>query len=145
MTYRPYNTLKATGIELQRINGSGSFIDKAVPVKIRTDGNADFVNVSVEADVFAIGGVTSSSASPGASISVVTTGRIENITTAFAFGDPVYLSKTGFLTNVKPSLGAGGFVAGDFIVRIGTIAKNETTPTQKDIVLEMNLVGQLES
>lgn len=143
MTYKPYRLIKSTGIEFQYVNGSGSSLAKPTPVRIKADGTLDYIDVSIEAHVFALAGVVSSSSVNGQKSGVVTAGRVENIATSFSFGDPVYISKAGNLTNVKPSNGVGGFVHGDFIVRIGTISKNETNPSQKDLVLELNLVGQL--
>ena len=143
MTYRPYQAIKSTGIELKYKNDSGVILNKAIPVRAKANGDLDFINVSVEADVFAIVGVTSENILVGSTGGVISAGRIETITTTFAFGDPVYVSKSGGLTNIKPEVGVGGFVGGDFIVRVGTIAKNETNPTLKDLVLELHLVGQL--
>ena len=143
MTYRPYSAIKASGIQLNYTNGSGSSMTKGTPVKIKPDGNMDFINVSIEADVLAIGGCVGSDVSDGIRGGMITSGRIESITTTAVFGDAIWLSKAGGLTNVKPEVGVGGFIAGDFVVRIGTIAKNESFPSQKDLVLELTLVGQL--
>lgn len=143
MTFRPYNSLKSTGIELSYTNNSGSTINKGTPVKVKTTGGVDFINVSVEADAFGVAGVASTNATNGTSLGVVKDGRIENITTSFAVGDTVYIAKTGFLTNIKPSVGVDSFVAGDFVVRIGVIAKNEVNQALKDLILDVTLVGQL--
>lgn len=143
MTYRPYNALKASGIQLNYINGSGASMPKATPVKIKSDGNMDFINVSIEADVLAIGGCVEAVVPNAQRGGLITNGRIENVTITGTFGDAVWLSKSGGLTTTKPDIGVGGFLAGDFVVRIGTIAKNEIFPIQKDLVLELTLVGQL--
>ena len=143
MTYRPYSTIKATGLEFPYTNDSGIFMPKSTPIKIKLNGGIDFINVSIENDAFALGGVTSSDSDNGSSVNVVTAGRIEDITTTFSFGDAVYISKSGNLTNIKPSVDIGGFVSGDYIVRIGTIAKNTANPLLKDLILELALVGQL--
>lgn len=143
MTYRPYSTIKASGIELSYKNVSGGTIGKGIPVKINSAGDVSFIDVSIEADVFALGGVTSGSAANNANVPIVMAGRVENITTSFTFGDAVYIDKTGFLTNIKPSDGVNSFGSGDYIVRVGTIAKNTTNPLLYDLVLELNLIGQI--
>lgn len=143
MSYRPYNALKASGLEAKFQNGSGAPLPKAIPVRKTPTGLVDYINVSNEAHVLALVGVTGAIIPNAAIGQIITAGRVENITTTAAFGDPIYISKTGGLTNVKPDIGIGGFVAGDFVVRIGTISKNESNPLQKDLVLELMLVGQL--
>lgn len=143
MTYRPYNTLKASGLEMKYQNGSGAVIGKATPVRKTASGQIDFIDVAIESEVLSLIGITSNDINPLANGSVITAGRIENVTTSAAFGDPIYLSKTGELTNTKPDIGVAGFVAGDFVVRLATVARNETNALQKDLVLEITLVGQL--
>lgn len=143
MTYRPYDQITAVGLSDQRTNSSGASMPKATPVRLRPDGDMDFVDVSIEAHAFACSGITSSIV-PNLSVGpVLTSGRLTNYITSFAFGDPVYVSKTGDLTNVKPSLGVGGFVAGDFIIAIGVVGKNADNPANKDIILNIGLVGQV--
>lgn len=143
MSFRPYTAIKSTGIEYSFYNASGYPISKGTPIKIRTDGNIDFINISVEHDIQSFGGVTSSDSVNAQKSGVVTTGRIENVITAFQFGDAVYIGKNGYLTNIGPSVGENGFVVGDFVFRVGTIAKNEANPLLQDLILESVLVGQL--
>jgi hypothetical protein len=143
MCYRPYSALKATGLEVQFQNGAGATIPKATPTRKTPAGYIDFINVSVESEVLAFVGVTSAAILDNAIGPVITHGRIENVTISANFGDAIYLGKNGFLTNIKPDVGVGGFVSGDFVVRVATIARNETNLLQKDLVLEITLVGQL--
>jgi len=143
MTYRPYSTLTASGISDTRPNNSGVTMDKGTPVRINTSGEIDFINVSVEDEVANVSGVTSESILNTTSGNFITTGKVTNITTTAVFGDVVYISKTGTLTNVKPSIGVAGFVSGDFIVSVGVIAKNASNPSNKDLVVIIDVVGQL--
>jgi len=143
MSYRPYSALKASGLESKFQNGAGVTILKATPVRKTPTGYIDFIDVSIESEVLALIGVTSSSILPTNIGPVITHGRIENVTISAIFGDAIYLGKDGFLTNIKPEVGISGFVAGDFVVRIATVARNENNPLQKDLVLEITLVGQL--
>jgi len=143
MSYRPYNTIKSTGINLGYTNASGVTMDKATPVRQTSSGDIDFVDVSVEADVLGVLGLVATSILNGAKGSVATQGKVENVIITGNFGDPVFISKTGGLTTTKPSLGVGGFVAGDWVIAIGVIAKNEDNPLLKDIVLFLDVRGQL--
>lgn len=143
MTYRPYDQLTAAGISDQRTNVSGVSMPKGTPVRQTTAGDMDFVDVSIEAHAFACSGITQSSVPNLSAGPVLTSGRLTNITTSFVFGDPVYVSKIGGLTNVKPERGVDGFVAGDFIIAIGVIGKNADNPANKDIILNIGLVGQV--
>lgn len=143
MTYKPYDTIKASGISKGYLNGSGVSIPKGTPVRVKSDGNIDFVNVSVEAEVLAIIGCMNDVTANNISGGVVSSGSVENIGGSFNVSESIWLSKSGSLTNIRPEVGVGGFVSGDFVVRVGTIAKNNTFPLQKDLVLELTLVGQL--
>jgi hypothetical protein len=143
MSYRPYTSLTASGVSDLRPNNTGVTIGKATPVRINTFGELDFINVSVEAQAMNSAGVVSEDIINGASGAVITSGKISNITTSASFGDVVYVSKTGVLTNTKPSLGVGGFVSGDFIISVGVVAKNTDNPLNKDLVVIIDVVGQL--
>lgn len=124
-------------------NASGFTILKAVPVTINASSQLVLIDVSNQASVEAMVGVTGMDIPNAATGSVIDNGRLENITTGFAVRDVVYVSKTGGLTNVKPDIGVGGFVAGDFVVLVGVIVKNEFNGAQKDIKLMISVVGRL--
>ena len=74
---------------------------------------------------------------------VVNSGVLLNISTSASSGDPIWISKLGFLTNTPPSIGVGGFVAGDWVVYLGVVVQNPDTPTQKDLLVSMENMGQL--
>lgn len=143
MTYRPYNKIVPRVLGQPYSNASGVNIPKATPVRSNASGDVDFINVSNEAEVKAIIGVTSEEISDGSKGDVASTGRVENITTSADFGDALYISKTGGLTNVEPDVGVGGFLSGDFVVRIGSVVKNIDNPPLKDLILDIDIVGQL--
>ena len=143
MTYRPTGAATSTNISDNRMNNTGVTILKATPARFNTLGELEFVNVAIEAETLSIAGVASSDIPNATSGNVVTTGKISNVTTIAVFGDVVWVSKSGGLTNLKPSIGIDGFVAGDFVVVVGVIAKNSDNPANKDLVVNINLVGQL--
>lgn len=143
MTYRPYDTITAVGISDQRQNVSGSLMPKATPVRTTAAGDIDFIDVSNEDHAFAANGITSTAIANLSVGSVLTSGRLTNVTITGNFGDPVFVSKTGGLTTIKPDRGVGGFVAGDYSIMIGSIAKNQDNPSLKDIVLNIGVIGQI--
>lgn len=126
-------------------NDTGSQINKATPIAINpVDGGIELVDVSSEDSArssFAVVRETTADEQP---LEYISSGRIENVSLAFDYGDTVYVSKIGGLTNIPPSVGVGGFQSLDFIIRVGLIAKNLSNPAQKDLVVDMELEGQLE-
>ena len=146
MTYRPYASI-ISGIESYNVksnllNNSGLTILQHRPVRLTTTGDIASVDVSNELHVLRVVGISESMILTGSYGIVVTQGKIENIV-SFNFGDYIYISKSGGLTNILPSVGVGGFVAGDWVVRVGVISKNENDPLLKDLFLNMQIVGQL--
>lgn len=123
-------------------NATGSTVNKGAVVQI-SSADIDLIDPSVEADVDAVAGVVKENIPDTESGEVVVSGIIENISGGFGFGAIIYLSKTGVLTDTKPSVGVGGFVSGDWIVKVGVIVKNAATPAQKDLLVNVQTIGQL--
>lgn len=154
MSYRPYNTIITQAVEASAaansaalsyplINGSGAPIDVLTPVALNASGEFKLINVAVELDALRAIGITSESVLNATEGLVVGFGRITDVTTSFVFGDVLYVSKTGTLTTTLPSIGVGGFIAGDFVIKIGKISKNQTNPVNKDLIVQVELIGQL--
>lgn len=149
MSYRPYQAIinEASGnsnrIRSNLRNDSGSTIPKLTPVCLNTSGKLKLIDVAVQNDALKFVGITENDI-PNASFgNIVTNGKIENITTSFDFGDYVYVSKAGGLTNILPSEGVDGFVSEDYVLRVGVISQNETNPLNKDLIINMTIVGQV--
>jgi hypothetical protein len=146
MTYRPFSdiisAISGSVNKSQLFNNTGTVIDSAVPVRLNSSGNIATVDISIENHVFGIVGLTQDPISNLSYGWVVTEGKLEDVV-GFNFGDYIYLSKSGNLTNIAPSEGVGGFVSGDWVVRVGVIGKNETNPLLKDLFVSINIVGQL--
>jgi len=143
MTFRPYTSLTATGVSDIRTNNTGATINKGQPTRINTSGELDFVNPAVEADSIGTIAVAQVSILNGLSGAVVAGGKVEDVTVTASLGDVVYVSKIGGLTNQKPSIGIDGFVSGDIVIQVGVIAKNEASPSLKDLIVNIDIVGQL--
>jgi len=154
MSYRPYNILISQAVEASAAasssalsypltNGSGGPISALTPVTLNSDGDFKSIDVSVELDALRTVGVTSESVLNATEGPVVGFGRMANVITSFVHGDVLYVSKTGTLTTTLPDIGVGGFEAGDFVIKIGKISKNQTNPVNKDLIVQVELVGQL--
>jgi hypothetical protein len=125
-------------------NNTGSTINKATPVGVnKTTGLADLIDVSDEISARSITGLSFADVLNGGSLQLITSGKIENVTTG-SYGDVIYVSKTGGLTNVAPEVGVGSFVSKDWIIVVGVIAKNLINPLYKDLYVNINVQGQLE-
>lgn len=136
-------TTSASSVKSSFSNTSGSTLTKLTPVRVTNTGSIAVIDVAVEAQALAIAGVISADTVTGSSGSVVASGRIESVTTSAAFGDTLYVSKTGGTTNIKPSEGVAGFIAGDYIIKLGVVASNATTPINKDLLMAIQIIGQI--
>lgn len=146
MTYSPrtFGKVGAKQEELEAlVNDHGSLILKGTPVRITTLGKLEKIDVSNEIQMDAIAGLLKEDLANGATGSIIPSGLLENITSGASLGDILWVSKTGDLTNVKPAIGVNGFLAGDFIIRIGVVAKNLDNPSNKDLLINIDIVGQL--
>ena len=124
-------------------NGSGGTLIKGSPVGTLTSGLVTTIDVSSQTSVDAFVGLYNQDTPSAASGLVLDSGRLENLTTSFSIGDPVYVSKTGTLTNIIPVSGSNGFVAGDFVVFLGVIVVNEFNALQKDLKILIEKPGRL--
>jgi hypothetical protein len=118
----------------------------ATPVAANTFGQAVLVDVSDETTVESMIGLTSASIPSAANGQVISDGRLENIPLGlgFAVGDTVWVGTTpGSLTNVKPDITAPGWVAGYFVIFVGVVVQNEFNPSNQDLQLCRQLIGQL--
>lgn len=123
-------------------NNTGSTIAKFMPVKITASG-MDLIDISDEADVDAFGGVTAASVGDGQSGEIVTSGLVTDTGLSYNAGERLFVSKSGGVTNLKPSVGVGGFVEGDWVIALGVVSLNEGNPTLKDVIVFIEIKGQL--
>ncbi len=136
-------TTPSKAVAMEITNTTGSTLLKFTPVYIASDGEYKRINVSIEAQALGCVGVVSEDIGNGGQGKLVYNGTIADVTTAADFGEILYVDKTGGITNVRPSIGLGGFVAGDFVVQIGIIAKNPENPANKDLIMNVQVIGQL--
>lgn len=125
-------------------NGTGSTMPIATPVAVNGSSQLILVDVSSEASVLAMVGYTAIAIPSAAIGSVASNGRLENVTTGFAVGSPLWVGNTpGSLTNVQPDLTVSGWATGDFVIFVGIVVQNEFNPANQDIQLSTQIIGQL--
>lgn len=123
-------------------NNTGSTIPKFMPVKVTSLGMG-LIDISSEADVDAFSGVTNSSVPDGSSGVVVTAGQVYDTGLSYAPGTILYVSKSGGISDSKPTVGVDGFVQGDYSIRIGVVVENASNPSLRDVILMISTIGQL--
>ena len=143
MSYRPFSLITPTRNEYEKTNNTGVTINKGTPVIINTAGDVAFVDVSIESEILSVSSVAAEDIPNGELGKFVVGGVVTNLSTVLDFGDTIYISKSGGLTDTHPSEGIDGFVSGDFICRLGVIAKNNENPTLKDLIVTIYIIGQL--
>jgi hypothetical protein len=149
MSYTPMSVIISSvsastqATQSEMINGTGSIVDALTPVRVDSDGEMQLIDVSLDSSALCIVGITKNDVDDLESGTIITQGRIKDVDIAFAVGDYVYVSKSGTLTNVLPEVGVGGFLVGDYIIRIGVIAKNVADSNDKDLFVGISIVGQL--
>lgn len=125
-------------------NNTGVSLPFLTPVCIDpTNGLITTIDVSDEIKSRTTYGVLSNTSMNGARADVTSIGRIPDVLVVGNFGDSIYVSKIGTLTNIPPAIGIGGFIAGDFCIEVGFIAKNLLNPLQKDLVVRVIQPTQL--
>jgi hypothetical protein len=146
----PVNVTSAVSSMVSVVDGTidifsseGHTISKGTPIYCNASGNAKEVDVSIESEAMAVIGLAQSDILIGTYGKVVSSGLVKDVSIVFSFGDVIYISKTGTLTNVKPSIGVGGFLAGDFVVKVGVVTKNKDDVLKRDIAVNVQIMGQL--
>jgi hypothetical protein len=147
MTYsrNSSGSVAATPVGDSSINNTGSQLNKGTPVSINyISGELDLVDVSNEASSKAAFAIVRENSADGESVEYITNGRVEDIDLSFNYGDVIYISKLGGLTNIAPTVGVGGFLSLDFLIIVGIIAKSLKDPTKKDLLVSFEPPHQLE-
>lgn len=145
MSYNPANSgtpLVARAAARSAANTTGITIFKFTPVKLGAGGMAPLVP-TIETDVDAFVGVARNDVLNTGSGDIINAGLLEDVAGGYAPGETVYVSKTGAVTNVKPTDGGAGFVAGDFIIKIGVIAENNVNSALRDCIICIQIMGQI--
>ena len=125
-------------------NGTLVALAQGSPVSVSISGTLQPVNVSDTANATAsVGIVFAPSIGVGAIGEYITNGLFIGMGAVFSFGDVIYVDKSMALSNVRPSVGVGGFLAGDYIVKIGVVVRNQSNPLVKDLLVGVQVVGKL--
>ena len=150
MGYNPNSSGSTTSAQLARsvqtgyINGTAGVLLQGMPVSASTTpGQMVAVDITSDASVNGILGVISANTPSAAFGNVTDCGRLENITTSFVAGNVLYINIDGTLTTTRPSAGVGGFVSGMYVIFVGIIVQNQFNPSNLDLKIYMDVIGQL--
>jgi hypothetical protein len=126
-------------------NGSGGIVAPITAISTNSSGQFVLTDVTDETTVETWIGLTAETIANLAAGLVISDGRLPNVNSlGFSTGDAVWVGATpGQLTNVKPDLTASGWSEGDFVLFVGVIVQNEINPSQQDIQLLRQLIGEL--
>jgi hypothetical protein len=123
-------------------NNTGSFLAELTPVSINAvTGYVDLIDVSNE-DTSVIA-LVANDTPDGQVGELIFNGRVKDVAVTGNFGDVVVVSKSGGLTTIDPEIGVGGFVAGDLVIVIGVLGKNNDDPLKKDLFVSIDISGAL--
>jgi hypothetical protein len=132
----------ASALTASYVNGTGSTLAAFIPVSANSAGLIA-TDVTSEALANACLGLTSASTLNGANAAVTTHGQMLNVTITGAAGEAIYVGVGGTLTNTEPSVGVNGFQPGYFVIKVGTLIKNQSNSAHLDLIVNVQLIGQL--
>lgn len=128
-------------------NGTASTMPIGTLVSQGVGANVQLLDVTSEASVENFIGVVAQAMPSAAMGLVISDGRIENIPLGlgFAVGDALWadVNTPGGLTTTKPDISQPGWSSGDFVIFIGVVVQNNFNPSNQDIQLLRQIVGQL--
>jgi len=111
---------------------------------VNSSGQLVPLDVSNQASWQAFVGYANVRIATSASGAIIANGRLQNVTTSYPVGTPLYIDTNGNPTNIIPSVGVNGFVSGDMVIFMGVVVANEANPmTEKDFALFTQMVGTL--
>jgi len=150
MSYSPLfrgnaSTAPALGTATVFTNTTGSTLAIATPVSANASGQLSLTNVAIESTIEGSIGLVDQIITNGSSGLVMASGRVLNIPSlGFSVGDALWVGLTpGTLTNVKPDLTVSGWNAGYYVIFVGVVVKNILNPSNQDIQVSMEIIGQL--
>lgn len=147
MAYTPTlfgSTATVSASSSQYQNGSGSTLAQGTPVSVNGSGQIIPTNVTSQSSVEAFVGYVSTSIAISAVGTVISNGRLQNLTGySFTIGQAIYIGIGGILQNTQPTYGVTGFNTGDSVVFCGVVVKNTTNPSNQDLQILTQVIGVL--
>ena len=150
MSYSPTSFNPQTATTFANASGyqNGTVSTMAIATSVSTNGSGQLVLTDVTNEALSEGwlGLVAQSLPSAAIGQVVTDGRIQNIPSGLGFsvGDPIWVGNTpGTLTNVRPDVTVPGWSVGDYVLFVGVVVQNEYNPSNQDIQISRQIIGQL--
>jgi len=142
--FNPESTGSAEALVTPYTNASAiNPIPQAMACSVNSSGQLVPLDVSNQASFQAFVGYANVRIGTSASGPIIANGRLQNFTTSYTAGTPLYIGTDGNPTNIIPSAGVNGFVSGDACIFMGVVVVNETNPSEFDIALFTQVVGEL--
>jgi len=149
MTYSPSFYLpQSTGSSSALItnytnNSSVTAIPQGQACYVNSSGLLVPIDVSNQSSWSAFVGYANTRIAASATGQIISNGRLQNFTTAYAVGTALYIGSDGNLTSTVPSIGVNGFVSGDMVIFAGVIVPNAINPSNTDISLFSQFISTL--
>jgi hypothetical protein len=148
MSYSPSSfnpqTATASALVTDYINASAvTAIPQGQACSINASGLLVPLDVSSQSSWTAFVGYANQRIPASALGPIIVNGRLQNFTTAYPIGTPLYIGTDGNPTNIIPSVGVNGFVSGDMVIFLGVLVPNEQIPSEIDIALYTQFVAVL--
>lgn len=142
-SFNPQNSTASALVTLYTNASAITAIPQAQACSINSSGLLTPLDVSSQASWNNFVGYANVRIPASALGPIIANGRLQNITTGFVVGTPLYIGTDGNPTNIVPSTGVNGFVSGDMVIFLGVLVPNETNPSEIDIALFTQLIGTL--
>lgn len=127
-------------IELK--NGSGITLERLKPVCVDAgmyklinvnDSNLSLTALAVLMEEVSVDGIGRA----------ITFGRIEDIGNTWALDTVLYVNKNGSLSHTVPDIGIDGFIAQDYIIRVGMVIPNQNDINKFDLQVDIKIIARL--
>lgn len=130
------------------LNSTGSAIAQGAPCSVQSDGSIALTDVTSQVSVQSFVGYAYTRIASASTGPIISGGRLENLTGySFTIGNSIYISVGGGLQNTSPVDNNGNpvapFVVGDFTIFAGVIVQNEDNPSNQDLQIFSQNLGEL--
>lgn len=144
-SFNPQGTGSAEAVVSNYTNNSSvTAIPQGQACSVDSAGNVEPLDVSNQASWSNFVGYANVRIPTSALGPVIANGRLRNITISYPVGTPLYIGTDGNPTNIAPSDGVNGFVAGDMCIFMGVVVQNELNPSETDIALLTQMIAVLQ-
>jgi hypothetical protein len=150
MSYNPlYVGSQALGSSVALVTNYTNSTASAIPqgVAVSSTGVADQIaptDPTSDTSVHAFVGLAQARIPASSSGPVISGGRLEILTGySFSIGNSIWMGLNGVPQSTRPDYGVTGFTSGDWVVFLGVVVQDEANPSDQDLQVIPQLIGQL--